>query len=99
MASSPPESPSERRPRMPLGRGSSPDKPGEGTPQRFFGPRTIVILLVLLALNYAIASAFNRPEPSVRIPYQPTFLQQVREGNVARVSTEGTTVDGEFRKA
>jgi cell division protease FtsH len=99
MPSSPPAAPNERRPKLPLGRGSSPDKPGEGSAQRLFGPRTIVIVLVLLALNYAIASTFNRPEPSVRVPYQPTFLEQVRQGNVARVSTEGTTVDGEFRKA
>jgi cell division protease FtsH len=88
---------------MPLSRGNG-DKPAAkpGTPDpptRFFGPRTIVIVLVLLALNYALASAFNRPEPSVVVPYQPIFLEQVEKGNVKRISSEGTTVDGEFKQA
>ena len=30
--------------------------------------------------------------------YSPTFLQQVRDGNVDRVSTTGATVDGMFKK-
>ncbi len=74
------------------------DKPGGGM-RSFFGPRTIVIVLVLLALNYAIATAVNRPEPSVRIPYQPVFLQQVAQGNVERIKSEGDTVEGEFEEA
>ncbi len=71
---------------------------GEATGRNRLRPQIIVAVLVLLALNYAIASAFNRPAPTLRVPYSPTFLQQVRDGNVARISTEGTTVDGEFRK-
>ncbi|MDP9385734.1 MAG: ATP-dependent zinc metalloprotease FtsH [Actinomycetota bacterium] len=90
-AASPPDAPHERRPRMP-----SAARPDAGRPR--MRPQIIVAVLVLLALNYAIASAFNRPEPAVRVPYSPTFLQQVRDGNVTRISTEGTTVDGEFRK-
>jgi len=75
-------------------------KPDGATPTRpRFRPQLVLALFVLLALNYAIASAFNRPEPSVRVPYSPVFLQQVRDGNVSRISTEGTTVDGEFKKA
>ncbi len=102
----------ERRPRIPLGRakdgvhvdpapdgrGRVPEKPGGTAPQGFFGRRTLVLVLVLLALNYALASAFNRPEPTVRVPYTPVFLEQVEKGNVVRISSEDTTVDGEFRK-
>ncbi|CAA9491049.1 MAG: Cell division protein FtsH [uncultured Solirubrobacteraceae bacterium] len=75
-------------------------KPDAAKPTRpRLRPQIIAALFVLLALNYAIASAFNRPEPTNRVPYSPTFLQQVRDGNVARISTEGTTVDGEFKRA
>ena len=49
-------------------------------------------------MSRAIAGeAFNRPEPSVVVPYQPIFLEQVEKGNVKRISSEGTTVDGEFK--
>ena len=101
------DAPDERRSRLSLGRrdsGSGKPAPAagkDGAPAaqpKFFGPRTIVIVLVLLALNYALASAFNRPEPTVRIPYSPVFLEQVEKGNVARISSEDTTVDGEFKQ-
>jgi cell division protease FtsH len=113
MPSSPSDAKQQGRPRFSL-RGGEPGKDalapppskgasgGEGSPAsptRFFGPRTIVIVLALLALNYAIASAINRPEPSLRIPYQPVFLQQVASGNVERIKSEGDTVEGEFKTA
>src|SRR4028118_2371743 len=91
-----------RRPRFPM-RGGEPGKDAlapapakspanegsAGTPTRFFGPRTIAIVLALLALNYAIATAINRPEPSVRIPYQPSFLPQVADGTAKRTTAGG----------
>ena len=95
MAASPPEAPHERRARMP----TAPKADGAAPTKPRLRPQIIAALFVLLALNYAIASAFNRPEPTNRVPYSPTFLQQVRDGNVARISTEGTTVDGEFKRA
>jgi cell division protease FtsH len=64
-------------------------------------PRMQILLLVLglLAANYLFVAVFapGGPEP-VRIPYSPTFLEQVRAGNVERVSTQGETVDGKFKK-
>ena len=56
-------------------------------------------ILGLLAANYLFVAIFapGGPEP-VRIPYSPTFLEQVRDGNVERVSTQGETVDGIFKK-
>jgi cell division protease FtsH len=57
-----------------------------------------MIVLSLLALNYIIMALFAPgKEPSVRIPYNPTFLEQVDKGNVERVSSEGATLDGEFK--
>ena len=67
----------------------------------FKRPRMQILLLILglLAANYLFVAIFapGEPEP-VRIPYSPTFLQQVRDGNVERVSTQGETVDGKFKK-
>ena len=50
---------------------------------------------MLLALNYVTVALFapGREEP-VRVPYSPTFLAQVRDGNVERISSTGATVEG-----
>ena len=37
-------------------------------------------------------------EPSVRVPYSPLFLDEVRAGNVERINTRGTAITGEFRR-
>src|SRR6478735_5446297 len=106
------DSPTERRPRTPLPRGkdnaNSPAKRPGTQPQRGFprmpGGRSFwIIVLSLLAVNYVIMALFAPGrEPSVRIPYSsptgaPGFVQQVEKGNVAKVKTEGATVDGEFK--
>ena len=63
-------------------------------------PRFIVIVLVLLALNYfSVALLGPGREPSIDIPYNPTFRAQVEDGNVKRVSAQGETIEGEFKKA
>ena len=33
------------------------------------------------------------------MPYSPTFLEQVEKGNVERITPQGATVEGEFKKA
>ena len=37
-------------------------------------------------------------ERSVTIPYNPNFLEQVEQRNVAKISTTGEMVSGEFKK-
>ena len=37
-------------------------------------------------------------QPRVEIPYRPTFLAQVHDGNVAAISAKGTTVEGSFKR-
>jgi cell division protease FtsH len=37
-------------------------------------------------------------ERSVRVPYSPVFLEQVRQGNVGKVSSTGETVSGELKR-
>ena len=89
----------ERRPRTPLPRDQESGggrRPSWRTPRMRF----LLIVLALLALNYASVAmlAPGREEP-VRVPYSPTFLQQVRDKNVTRISSTGTTVEGQFKKA
>jgi cell division protease FtsH len=87
---------SERQARTPLPR----EDGGKRRPM-FRTPRMRILLVVatLLAANYVFVALFapGKVEP-VRIPYSPTFLDQVRAGNVERVSTTGATVDGRFKK-
>src|SRR5262245_23664610 len=73
----------------------APQKP----PMRPWSPRRfIVILLGLFVLNWLIVAVFAPPEKRIRVPYTPTFLQEVRGGNVKEISSEGDTVQGEFKK-
>jgi cell division protease FtsH len=87
---------SERQARTPLPRDN-----GDERPPRFRTPRMRILLVItaLLAANYIFVALFapGQVEP-VRIPYSPTFLDQVRAGNVERISTTGATVDGRFKK-
>src|ERR1700709_1191308 len=92
----------ERRPHEPT---RDPEKPPEGGKGSGFGgmkmprPRFIVIVLVLLTLNYvSVALLGPGKEPSVDIAYNPTFREQVKEGNVERISAKGETVEGKFKK-
>jgi cell division protease FtsH len=92
------DAPTERRARTPL-----PAKPGPGNQPRrprFFGNRFWVIVLALLALNYLSVAIFAPGrERSVRIPYQPTFVDQVDAGNVMKISATGETLNGVFKRA
>src|ERR671923_2282836 len=90
------EAPHERRPRTPLPRGD------DNKPKSFWrtvGGRFWVLVLVLLALNYLSVAIFAPGrERSVTIPYNPTFLEQVTKQNVTKISTQGESVSGEFKK-
>ena len=80
----------------PDGRGGSPPpRP------RVFGPGFLIFFLLVLALNIVLASSLGTrtQQTRVRIPYSPTFLQQVQAGNVRSISSKGTTVQGTFRTA
>ena len=94
MADKPKES--ERQARTPL-----PRENGEEKRPYFRTPRMRILLIVagLLAANYIFVALFapGRVEP-VKIPYNPVFLEQIRKGNVERISTTGETVDGRFKK-
>jgi cell division protease FtsH len=61
------------------------------------GRRFLAILAVLFLLNWLIVAIFAPAEERIRVPYNPTFLAEVRDGNVKEISSRGDTVQGEFR--
>jgi cell division protease FtsH len=80
----------------PAPRGSSPTPP-----QRrwfVFSRRWILFALALLALNFFITSRVMEPESRVRVPYSPFFLTQVENRNVAEITSQGTDIEGTFKR-
>jgi cell division protease FtsH len=63
------------------------------SPRRF-----LIILALLFILNWAIVAIFAPAEPRISVPYNPTFLAQLRDGNVKEISPTGETIKGEFKK-
>src|SRR3954453_18657668 len=90
----------ERRPHVPTRSPETPpDTDGRGR-MKMPRPRFIVIVLALLAINYvSVALLGPGHHPSIDVAYNPTFLEQVQAGNVKRISAQGETVEGEFKKA
>jgi cell division protease FtsH len=72
------------------------------TAARFRPDRRLVgAILAALVLNYIVVSLISSAaaKPRVEIPYQPTFVAQVREGNVSGISAKGTAIKGTFKQA
>src|SRR5215203_3482849 len=63
------------------------------SPRRF-----ITILVALFVLNWLLVAVFAPPEKRIKVPYNPTFLGQVRNANVKEISSTGDTVKGEFKE-
>ena len=65
------------------------------------GRRGVAVFAGLLLLNWLIVSQLfgDEANPRVTIPYQPTFLAQVGDGNVASITAKGATIAGKFEKA
>jgi cell division protease FtsH len=56
----------------------------------------IAVALALLVVNFWVGSRVTDEEPRLSVPYSPFFLEQVRRGNVARITSEGSTIQGRF---
>src|SRR5436190_10389253 len=80
----------------PDGRGAPPN---QQSPFRAFGWRFIAFLAVLLALNVWISTLIPSGHERIRVPYTPTFVQQIQANNVKSISSKGATVQGEFRNS
>src|SRR4029450_9686074 len=63
------------------------------SPRRF-----ITILIALFVLNWLLVAVFAPPANKIKVPYNPTFLNQVRAGNVEEISASGNTIKGDFKK-
>jgi cell division protease FtsH len=83
----------------PDGRGTQPAPPKPPSPSRPSARWWIVaVVLALLGLNLWISSRALSPNAPVRVPYSPTFLTQVDNGNVKSVSSTAAAVSGTFKK-
>src|SRR4051794_36668211 len=80
----------------PPGGRSNNRQPGAPPPRR--NQRWIIAALIVgaLALNLWISSQVLKPNPRVRVPYSPTFLAQVKAGNVSEISSTGDSIQGSF---
>ena len=58
----------------------------------------IGVLVALLAVNLILALVTGNPADRTRIPYQPFFLDQVRNGNVQEISSTEQTIEGTLKK-
>jgi cell division protease FtsH len=58
----------------------------------------IAFALALLALNYWAGTRAMENAPRLSVPYSPFFLDQVRDGNVAEITSEGSTIQGSFER-
>ena len=56
----------------------------------------IAIALALFAVNFWVGSRVTEEDPRLSVPYSPFFLDQVRKRNVAKITSEGTTIQGSF---
>jgi cell division protease FtsH len=72
----------------------------QSTPPRRPNTRWLAALLVLalLALNFWLSSQALQPNSRVRIPYSPTFLDQVRNHNISEISSTGDSIQGKFKQ-
>jgi cell division protease FtsH len=102
--------PSRDRPSPPAARGPNwrvtpaPDGRGGGNPDRrppISRSRWWLVgaVVVLLALNLWISSQALQPNAPVRIPFNPTFINQVRSDNVKSISSTGNSIQGTFKTA
>jgi len=61
--------------------------------------RFITILALLFLLNWLLVQVIAPAAERIRVPYTPTFLQELRKGNVKEISSTGETVQGKFENA
>jgi cell division protease FtsH len=82
----------------------APDGRGRRPPDKAPNPRRqrwILVLVVvgLLAVNLWVSSQALKPNPRIQIPYYPTFLTQLDNGNVRSISSTSDAVQGTLKSA
>jgi cell division protease FtsH len=94
MSMSSPETPARRDPNAAPDRG---DDSSQRTPR--ITARDVIALLVLLGLNWLVVMSLSGSASRVTIPYQPTFLTQLEQGNVATITARESAIDGTLKRA
>jgi cell division protease FtsH len=96
VSSSSDEASARKRANRPEGRGDEPLSRKLG-----LGWRSVGLFALLLLLNYLLAAAFfgTASKPRVTIPYSPTFVAQVRTGNVASITARDSVIQGALKRA
>src|SRR2546423_1286395 len=61
------------------------------------GKWVAVAVIAAFVLNYWLASRSLSEPARLHIPYSPLFLDQVRAGNVDRITSKGTSLQGLFK--
>jgi len=56
----------------------------------------IAWIVGLLVINYWVASRATKPQPRIRVPYSPYFVDQVQAGHVVAITSKGTAIQGTF---
>ena len=78
-----------------------PGPDGRGAPQPGSTPwlsiGLVVLFLGLFVVDMLFASIVSTTPPRVTIPYSPTFLAQVKAGNVVSISAREASVEGTLR--
>jgi cell division protease FtsH len=57
------------------------------------------VVVGLLGLNLWISSQALKPNAPIKIPYYPTFLNQVTDKNVQAINSKGDSITGTFKHA
>src|ERR1700733_12130473 len=112
MADQPPATPNQQQGRAkPPSPGShgwrvTPAPDGRGAREPTRPPRSprsrwwiAAVVVGLLALNLWISSQALKPNAPIKIPYYPTFLDQVTDKNVQAINSKGDAITGTFKKA
>src|SRR5919201_1850225 len=76
-------------------------KPRRRLPERPLGPVgswIAVVIIGLFVVNYWVASRSLSEPPRILVPYSPVFLDEVRKGNVDRITARGPSIQGLFKQ-
>ncbi len=77
------------------------DRPDNRQRRIPIGWRSVALFAGILVLNYVLAAAFlgAAAKTRVTVPYMPTFLTQVRDGNVETITAKDAVIEGAFKHA
>jgi cell division protease FtsH len=75
-------------------------EPGRATPAQRPNFRWWWVWLTvgLLVVNFWAGAQVMEEQSRLTVPYSPFFLDQVREGNVAEITSKGTAIQGDFKQ-